>query len=251
MAQKIKPPRREWLTGRHAVRESLKAGGGIKLLIQRGQTDAEMRELAREARAAGVEVEYVPRQEIDRLCPRGRHQGLALEVEKAEAVDLGGFVAKLSDADKAGALLVALDEIQDPHNLGAIARSAVNLGAKALILCDRRAAPVNEAAVRASAGAISRLPILTAVNLGQALKTLKESGFWIYGADMEGRDVWDVQFNRPLCLVIGSEGHGLREPVKNACDELVRIPQSAGGVESLNASCAASVLLYEAARQRR
>jgi 23S rRNA (guanosine2251-2'-O)-methyltransferase len=164
---------------------------------------------------------------------------------------LKGLLERFPAESRKGLILVALDEVQDPHNLGAIARSAVNLGAQALILPERRSAPVTGAVVAASAGAIQKIPVVSVVNLGQALERLKEEGFWVYGADASGRPAWDAVFNTPLVLVIGSEGYGMRPLVTSICDEVVSIPQAEGGVESLNASCAASVLLYEVARQVR
>lgn len=147
-------------------------------------------------------------------------------------------------------MLVALDQIQDPHNLGAIARSAVNLGASGLIVPERRSSPVSAVAIQSSAGAIQKIKLFRVVNLAQALERAKKAGFWVYGADASGSPCWQAVLNTPLILVVGSEGYGIRQLVRTLCDELLSIPQSAGGVESLNASCAASVLLYEIARQK-
>jgi 23S rRNA (guanosine2251-2'-O)-methyltransferase len=176
---------------------------------------------------------------------------VALRTALVKALTLDELLTQFPETARRGLVFVALDQIQDPHNLGAIARSAVNLGAKAIIMPERRSAPVSEAAVAASAGAIQKIPVVSVVNLGQALSRLRESGFWIYGADASGRPVWEMAFQAPLVLVIGSEGSGMRPLVRSLCDETVAIPQAAGGVESLNASCAASVLLYEVARQIR
>jgi 23S rRNA (guanosine2251-2'-O)-methyltransferase len=217
-------------------------------LAQTGQT----RELERQAKASGASVRRVPRRELDRICGSGDHQGLAVKVpgegSEGEGASLDAL-AELPESEKASALLVALDQVQDPHNLGAIARSAACLGARALLLPERRSAPVTQAALSASAGALQKIPVVHVVNLAQGLARLKEAGYWIYGADMGGTPAWKARLNRPMVLVVGSEGQGLRPVVRQQCDEIVSIPQSEGGVDSLNASCAASVLLYEAARQ--
>lgn len=200
------------------------------------------------ARRAGAQVRRVPRRELDRLCRSGGHQGFALRVAEDLATTLDALLS-LSAEEKAGALVVALDQIQDPHNFGAIARSAACFGARALLIPERRNAPASQAALSASAGALGRIPVIQVVNLAQGLVRLKEAGFWIYGADRSGTPAWKVRLNRPTVLVVGSEGDGLRPLVSAHCDELASVPQAEGGVESLNASCAASVLLYEWRRQ--
>ncbi|MBI4348064.1 MAG: 23S rRNA (guanosine(2251)-2'-O)-methyltransferase RlmB [Elusimicrobia bacterium] len=241
-----------WLSGRNSVSETLRARsrGVRELWVQDGTQGDWVRDLVNLARSAGAKVRWVQKGELDRVAP-GNHQGLALRVGERPAAGLDEIVRGLSPGDKKRAVLVALDQIQDPQNLGAIARAAANLGALALITPERRAAPVTPAAVQASAGAIEKIPVLTVGNLAQNLERLKQEGFWIYGADMSGKPCWDVRFNLPMVLVIGSEGHGIRPLVRERCDELVSIPQADLGVESLNASTAAAVLLYEAARQSR
>lgn len=206
--------------------------------------------LVRLARQAGARVLFSGRRELDRFVSGGRHQGVVAQIASNAEEGLAPFLAALSPEKKNRALLVALDQIQDPHNLGAIARSAANLGAAGLIVPQRRSAAVTPAAVQASAGAIQKIPVITVVNLAQALERCKQEGFWIYGADAAGKSAWSAALNFPMVLVIGSEGYGMRPLVRGLCDELVSIPQAAQGVESLNASCAASILLYEAARRR-
>jgi len=251
MVRREPPADVQWLSGFHSVRETLrgKPGSAKELLVAAGSRGAEVEELMRLAREAGVRVRCADRRELDRVAGAGRHQGVALRASLHEGESLDGLLARFPADSRQGLILVALDQIQDPHNLGAIARSALNLGAQALILPERRSAPVTGAVVAASAGAIQKLPVACVVNLGQALERLKEEGFWVYGADAAGRPVWDAVFNTPMVLVIGSEGYGMRPLVASLCDEVVSIPQAAAGVGSLNASCAASVLLYEIARQ--
>ncbi len=242
-----------WVGGIHAVRETLagRPESVSELWVEHETNNPAVREIIHAARAAGVKVQFMARREMDRAVGGGRHQGVAVKARYEPTEELGGFLAALSEQDKKGLILVALDQIQDPHNLGAIARSAVNLGAKGLLIPERRSSPVTPAAIQASAGAIQKIPVYKVVNLSQALQRCKQAGFWVYGADASGKAVWDAVLNTPMVLVIGSEGYGMRHLVSGTCDELISVPQSSSGVASLNASCAASVLLYEIARQRR
>ncbi|MBI4386286.1 MAG: 23S rRNA (guanosine(2251)-2'-O)-methyltransferase RlmB [Elusimicrobia bacterium] len=241
----------EWLWGRHAVEETLKSGSRRvrELWVLHQNRDGAVRELVNRARRAGARVKWVSKKELDAVAQDGAHQGLALRAEGRTAGNLDDFMARCSENDRRRLVLIALDQIQDPHNLGAIARSGACLGAAGLLLSDRRTAPVSPAAVQASAGALEKMPVFLVGNLAQALARLRDAGVWIYGADRTGKPVWNVTFNRPMILVIGSEGQGMRSLIREACDEIVAIPQSSGGVQSLNASCAAGVLLYEIARQ--
>lgn len=241
-----------WLGGIHSVEETLRARPGTarELWVEHEQNAPSIRDIISLARRHKVKVQFMAANEIERAVGGGRHQGVALRVFFEAGAGFVNFIRQLTPEDKKGLVLVALDQIQDPHNLGAIARSAVNLGAKALILPDRRSSPITPVVVASSAGAIQKIPVHHVVNLAQALERCREEGFWIYGADGAGKAVWDVTINFPAVLVIGSEGYGMRELTRAHCHELVAVPQAQGGVESLNASCAASVLLYEIARQR-
>ncbi|MBI4375529.1 MAG: 23S rRNA (guanosine(2251)-2'-O)-methyltransferase RlmB [Elusimicrobia bacterium] len=241
----------KWIAGRHSVEETLRAKPDCvrELWVQHEMKNPAVSDLVRLARSAGVRVQFRPGHELDRVTGGAKHQGFAIKVEDRVTRDFFSFLKGLNDESKKGLVLVALDQIQDPHNLGAIARSAANLGARGLILPERRAAPVTPTSVQASAGAIQKIEVFTVVNVSQALDRAKGSGFWIYGADASGRAAWDTVINIPLILVIGSEGRGLRPLVRASCDELLSVPQSKAGVESLNASCAATALLYEIARQ--
>ena len=240
-----------WIVGRHVVEEAFVAAGRkvIQVLVFEGDRER-YSELVGKARAAGARVRYVQRGELDRAADGAAHQGLAAQVYNKAVGGFAEFMAGLSAETKKKALIVALDEIQDPHNFGAIARSAVCLGAAAIVTPERRSAPITQTVLQASAGAIQLIPAFAVGNLAQTILKLKEEGFWAYGADAGGAPVWKTKLNHPMVLVIGSEGTGIRSLIKSYCDELVSIPHPPGGVESLNASCAASVLLYEAARQK-
>lgn len=220
-----------------------------ELWVEHEHNSAAVKTIISLARQHQIKVQFVGRKELDRAVAGGRHQGVGLKVFQEQGAGFFDYIKGLTPEDKQGLVLVALDQIQDPHNLGAIARSAVNLGAKGLILPDRRSSPVTATAVQSSAGAIQRISIYHVVNLSQALERCRDEGFWVYGADASGKTAWDARVIAPMVLVIGSEGYGMRPLVRSHCHELLAIPQSAAGVESLNASCAASVLLYEIARQ--
>lgn len=183
-------------------------------------------------------------EELERLCGSPDHQGVVAEVEPypyAGATEL---------LRKENGLLVALDQVQDPRNLGAVARSAEAAGAAGLVVPERRSAAVTAVACKASAGAVEHLAIAHVRNLADWLGEAKEAGFWIWGADAEAEQApWDVDLSGPTVLVMGGEGKGLRPRVASACDGLVALPQR-GMIESLNVSAAASALLFEAVRQR-
>ena len=185
-----------------------------------------------------------PAAELEQLCGSPDHQGVVAEVEPypyAGAVDL---------LKAENALLVVLDQVQDPRNLGAVARSAEAAGAAGLVVPERRSAAITAVACKASAGAVEHLPIAHVRNLADWLGEAKEAGFWIWGADAEAKQApWDVDLSGPTVLVMGGEGKGLRPRVAAACDGLIALPQR-GKIDSLNVSAAAAALLFEAVRQR-
>jgi 23S rRNA (guanosine2251-2'-O)-methyltransferase len=185
-----------------------------------------------------------PSEELERLCGSPDHQGVVAEVDPYPYAD----PTRLLEPDDA--LVVVLDQVQDPHNLGAVCRAAEVAGAAAVVIPDRRAASVTAAASKASAGAVEHLPVARVRNIADWLGEAKRAGAWVYGAAAEAeRSYTDVDWNGRAVLVLGSEGSGLRPRVADACDELISIPV-AGRVESLNASVAAAVILFEVRRQR-
>jgi 23S rRNA (guanosine2251-2'-O)-methyltransferase len=187
-----------------------------------------------------------PADELERLCGSPEHQGVVAEVDPYPYADAEVLFA----SDDGQGLVVALDQIQDPHNLGAVCRAAEVAGAAGVVIPERRAAAVTPAACKASAGAVEHLPVARVRNLADWLAIAKEQGAWIHGADAEAEQRYtDVEWTGRAVLVLGSEGKGLRQRVAKACDELVSIPVS-GKIGSLNASVAAAVILFEARRQR-
>jgi 23S rRNA (guanosine2251-2'-O)-methyltransferase len=183
-------------------------------------------------------------QELERLCGSPDHQGVVAEVDPYPYGDAEGMLRKPD------ALIVALDQVQDPRNLGAVARSAESAGAAGLIIPERRAAMVTPATCKASAGAVEHLEIAHVRNLSDWLAAAKEAGFWIWGGDADGRAApWGVDLTGPTVLVLGGEGKGLRPRVASSCDGLIALPRL-GRIESLNVSAAATALLFESVRQR-
>ena len=237
--------------GKHAVIEALEAGSRIRRLHVAKEShaarDPRLKELLSRSRVA---VSESPRSVLDRLSQGTPHQGVIAVLEPFGYLELEDLLDRARKKDPR-AVLVALDEITDPHNLGAILRSAEALGAQGALVPERRSSPITPVVEKAAAGATSHLPIAEVRNLSDALEVCKEREFWVIGADAAGEDAaWDFDLNCPLVLVVGSEGKGLRERVKKTCDKLLAIPLS-GKIASLNASVAAGVLLYEIARQRK
>jgi len=228
------------------VREALRSGQPLhKLILARGMTPSVRRELISLARRQGVPVQEVARARFDTLAPGAAHQGvLAVAAEQAYVA-----VEELLTAEGSPLVLV-LNEIQDPHNLGAILRTAEAAGCTGAVISTRRAAGVTPAVVKASAGAVGYLRVARVTNIAQTLRFFKENGFWVVGADPGGdRLYWEADLQGPLVLVIGGEDRGLGRVVRGECDHLVRVPMY-GRVGSLNASVAAALLVYEAVRQR-
>jgi len=251
------------LVGRNPVREALERGDGRveKVVLQSGAHGSGIDAIRRLAKAAGVPVQNVPAQRVEALAPRATHQGVVAIVAPVAYADFDEMLAGIApDLDAVRALkpvLVALDEVEDPHNFGAILRSTVAAGGAGVVVPERRMAPLSAVAVKASAGTALRVPIARVSNLSAALEQAKERGYWIVGleggaplkGDPEWTTVWDYDWDRPVVLVVGNEGRGLRAGVRAACDVLAEIPIR-GPVESLNASVAAGVALFAAVRGR-
>ncbi|MEW6777847.1 MAG: 23S rRNA (guanosine(2251)-2'-O)-methyltransferase RlmB [Bdellovibrionota bacterium] len=237
------------LYGKHAVLEALAAKAPIRHLYV-GEGAARDRRFQEALSKVRVPVSSARREQLDRMTDGGIHQGVVAVLEGFSFQNLGGLLEKAKDQERYP-VLVACDEISDPHNLGAILRSTEALGGVGAIVPERRSSPITPVVEKAAAGATSRLPIAKVVNLSDALEECKEAGFWVVGADARGgQPVEKFDFARPTVLVVGSEGKGLRDRVRNTCDALVLIPLS-GKIGSLNASVAAGVVLYEISRQRR
>ncbi len=238
------------IEGRNAVIEALRAGTAIdKIYLVKGETDKTLGHIASKARAAGVVVVDADRRKLDAMSRTHAHQGVIALAAVREYVS----VQLLLDAAAAKGekpLLVVCDEISDPHNLGAILRTAECAGAHGVIIPKRRSAGLTAVVAKTSAGAVSYLPVARVANITALLKELKEQGVWIFGTAAEGTTpLYQADLKGPAAIVIGSEGDGMTRLAKENCDFLVSIPMK-GRISSLNASAAAAVLLYEAVRQR-
>jgi len=241
-----------FLYGYHPVLEALRSRPDEvqRLYVASGARQNRLRDVFSLAERQGIAVVELAGHAMDDLVGRVAHQGVAAEVKAFAYVELEAMLTLASERGEAP-LLVALDQIQDPGNLGAIIRSAFALGAHGLFFPTSRAAEVTPTVVKASAGASNHLLIGRVVNLSRAINELKDAGVWSVGAVMgEGEPIERVDWTMPTLLVVGSEGHGLRRLVGETCDRLAHIPMP-GGLGSLNASVAAAICLYEANRQRR
>jgi 23S rRNA (guanosine2251-2'-O)-methyltransferase len=227
------------LAGIHPVREALRAGRGLdRVLIARGTGGPRLQEIIDLARQRSVPVRFEPREALDRASNSAAHQGVL-------AFGAAQRYAELDEIADSAQLLVVLDGVEDPHNLGAIVRTAHAAGAAAVLVPDRRAAGLTETVAKAAAGALEHLPVVRVGNVSQTLEALKGRGFWIYGLDERGTDLYsETDYARPTVLVLGGEGQGLHQLVKKHCDVLVRIPM-AGAISSLNVSVAAGIVLFE------
>ena len=245
-------PGARYIWGVNPVLEALRARPDEveRLLVAEGHLQPSVAgELMTRAREAGIRVERVPRERLTTLSGGGVHQGVVAGLQAFRYAELEDV---LEVARKAGQppLLVALDGVQDPHNLGAIIRSAHALGAHGVVIPKDRAAPITGVVAKASAGALEHCAVARVTNLSRALEELKEEGLWVAAADPEGDTaLWDARLDGALVLVVGAEGAGVRPGVLEHCDFRLRIPM-AGRVGSLNASVSAGLLLYEVARQR-
>ncbi len=238
------------LYGIHPVQAALEAGEPVeKILISSEARGGRVQQLLSRARKSGIRVQVVAPGVIQKKAGGKAPQGIVAFVAEIRALSLEELLAKIKEKETAPFLLV-LDEIEDPHNLGAIARSAEAFGADGLILPVRRSAPLSAVAVKASAGALEFLPVARVGNLARALDDLKEAGLWVVGTDEKAAELpWTMDWLGPLAVVIGNEGRGMRRLIREKCDVRVRIPL-VGKTPSLNASVAAGIVCYEIAKQR-
>ncbi|HLJ58330.1 MAG TPA: 23S rRNA (guanosine(2251)-2'-O)-methyltransferase RlmB [bacterium] len=254
MAGALKPserPEDNVLLGPHAVLEALRAGRPMsRVLLSAGShVRGPLEMIVREARARHVPVQSVDRRRLELLARGVRHQGVAAIAAEQALVGLDEVLARAGGRGEAP-FLIALDGVEDPHNLGAVIRTAEAAGAHGVIVPRRRAAGLGPAAVRAAAGATAHLPVAGVANLVAALERLKADGVWVVGSDAGAAESYDSgSLVPPIALVVGGEGRGLHRLVRERCDRVVRIPLW-GRVQSLNVSVAAALLLYEVARRR-
>lgn len=239
----------EQIEGRNPVWEALKSGRPIeRILISKTIHQQDVAGITALARRSRIKLEWAPKEKLDHLSVTGRHQGIIAVAAAREYADFDTELSRVLESSETP-FLVLLDEIADPHNLGAIIRTAECTGAQFIVIPEHRSAGLTGTVERASAGAVEHLPVCRVTNLVRAIETLKQNGIWVIGADMDGSLAYEADLRRPLALVIGAEGQGIRRLVKESCDLTVRLPMK-GKIGSLNASVAAGALMYEVVRQR-
>jgi 23S rRNA (guanosine2251-2'-O)-methyltransferase len=234
--------------GRNSVLELLKAGKRTvnKLMVAQTARGAAISEIINIAKQKGIAIHNVPPEKLDRFHEHS--QGIVAEISPMEYIELSDLIEKAKQSPKP--LLIILDGIEDPHNLGAIIRNCVAFGADGVIIPKWRAVGVNETVSKASAGAVEHISISKVANINQAMDLLKENNFWIVGAETGGQMLEEVDLPFPLVIIIGSEGFGLHSLTKKNCDFLISIPHK-NTISSLNASCASAVVLYEVSKKRK
>ncbi len=253
MGEKALPREREneapenLLVGRNPIREALRAGRPLeKLLVMKGDLSGAARDIVRMAKDAGVVVQEVERVRLDQVYPN--HQGLLAYASSASYSTLDEIFACAGERGEAP-FLILLDGITDPHNLGAIIRSAECAGAHGVVIPERRSAGLNPACVKAAAGAVEYMKVARVSNLCRAIEEIKERGVWVYAADMDGENVYEADLTGAVAIVIGAEGEGVSQLVLKNCDKTLSIPMK-GHINSLNASVAAGIMLFQASRAR-
>lgn len=239
------------LTGIHAVKEALEAQRPIdRISIAKGRQDTRIEEIVQLARKQSIPVRFEERNQLDRLANSRDHQGVVALTAARAAATLDDILTKANPARGQIGLIILLDGIEDPHNLGAIVRTALAAGAYGVVIPERRAAGLTDTVARASAGALAHLPVVKVTNLARAMEELKEAGYWLVGLDEHADQTYtEVDYTSPVGIVLGSEGQGLHELTRKRCDFVVSLPTT-GPIKSLNVSVAAGVVLFEAVRQR-
>lgn len=236
------------IVGRNPVTEALKAGKSIDTVYVNENAGGSISSITRIARERGIVIKNVSDRKLTQMCRGASHQGIIASGACAEYVTVEDILA-VSRKKGTAPFIIICDEIEDPHNLGAIIRTAEAAGADGIIIPKRRSASLNATVFKTSAGAASWLPVARVANLGAAVDELKKNGVWIYGTDASGEDYTETSFTGAVGLVIGSEGFGIGRLIRDKCDFLVKLPML-GKITSLNASVAAGIFMYEAVRQR-
>lgn len=237
------------IEGRNAVIEAFRAGKTIdKLFVLEHCKEGSMNTVLREAKKQGTVINYVKRERLDQMSETGKHQGVIAYIAAYEYGSVEDILKKAEDKGEQPFVII-LDDIEDPHNLGAIVRTANLAGAHGVIIPKHRASGLTATVVKASAGAINYTPVAKVTNISKTIEELKEKGLWFVCADMDGTTMYDLDLKGPIGLVIGNEGKGVSRLVKEKCDFIAKVPMF-GNIDSLNASVAAGVLAYEIVRQR-
>mgnify|MGYP000100815181 CR=1 FL=1 len=240
------------IEGRNAVLEAFRSGKTIdKLFVLDGCQDGPVKSILREAKKTDTIINFVDKERLDRLANSGHHQGVVAQAAAYEYAEVEDILNAAKEKGEAPFIFI-LDEIEDPHNLGAVMRSALLCGAHGIVIPKRGGASVTPTVIKSSAGAAERLPVARVANIGETIRRLKEQGVFVYCADMDGVPLRKNNLTGPIALVLGSEGSGVSQLVKKLCDGVVRLDMAAQGtgVDSYNVSVAAGIILYEIQSQR-
>lgn len=245
----------DYIAGKHSVLEAMRSGRSINKIWVAEQAQASfIQPVLSEAKQHGIIVATVDRRKLDQMVPQIRHQGVVAQVAAYEYVELDEILQRLettTEEDALAPIMLILDGIEDPHNLGSMLRTADCAGVAGVIIPKRRAVGITAAVSKISAGAVEHVPVARVTNISRTIEELKAKGVWIVGADGGAeQEVYDIDLDMPIAIVIGNENEGISRLVKEKCDFLVKLPM-AGRINSLNASVAASIIMYEAVRQRR
>ncbi|HIQ59705.1 MAG TPA: 23S rRNA (guanosine(2251)-2'-O)-methyltransferase RlmB [Candidatus Merdivicinus intestinavium] len=238
-----------FIAGRNAVMEALKANASADtVFIEKGQTGGNLSKIIALAKEAGCPIKEASPQKLDAMAAGTAHQGVVLSVSAVEYAEVSDILARAEEKGEKPFVIIA-DEIEDPHNLGALIRTAETAGAHGVIIPKRRGVGLTAAVFKSSAGAAAHIPVARVANLASTVDELKEAGIWVYGCDMEGQNWCETDFEGGVALIIGSEGKGMSRLLKEKCDVMVSLPMR-GAVTSLNASVAGGIIMYEVCRQR-
>lgn len=234
------------IAGRNAVTELLKSGREIEYVMTAKGAGGSLKPIIAQCKERGIVVKEIPKQKLDMKLQGVNHQGVAAVAACAKYAELSEIIEKANGVQNP--IILVLDEIEDPHNLGAIIRTAEAANVSGIIIPKRRSAGLNSTVAKVAAGAVEYVPVARVSNISAAVYELKSAGFWVYGADMDGQSLYDTDISGKIALVIGSEGHGISRIVREKCDFIISIPMF-GQINSLNASVAAGVIVYEAVRK--
>ncbi len=249
MQNEEREPRNSVICGRNPVLEALRSGREIdRLLVAHGVSGGSVTAIAAKCKEKGVLIKEVSPLKLEELCGGAHHQGVAVVFAAREYSTVEDILKTAEERGEASFLMIC-DEIEDPHNLGAMIRTAEACGVHGIIIPKRRSASLNATVAKAASGALEYMKVARVTNLASTIEELKEKGLWIFGADMDGEDYTKTDFSVPCALVVGNEGRGIGKLIAKKCDGMVRLPMC-GRINSLNASVAAGVLMYEVVRRR-
>ncbi len=238
------------ICGRNSVLEAVRSGREIdRLLIAHGSTGGSVAAIIAKCSAKGILIKEVSPQKLDFLCGNANHQGVAVMFSAQEYCEVSDILDYAKEKNE-NPFIIICDEIEDPHNLGAIIRSAEACGVHGIIIPKRRSASLNATVAKSASGALEYMRVARVTNIANEIESLKKNGIWVFGADMDGKDYTQFDYSIPVALVIGNEGKGIGRLVGEKCDEIISLPMC-GKINSLNASVAAGVLMYEVVRKRR